>query len=77
MNLSPIVVCVMHQLACLQLKEYEELDYYFIRAQDLSTKLEQSVEILSETLPNAIALKGSLESYEPFVLCGAGEFHSC
>ena len=62
------VVSVMRQLARLQLKEDEALHNYFIRAQELSTRLEHAGERLSEPLLNAMVLNGLPERYEHFVV---------
>ena len=61
------VVSMMRQLARLQLKEDEALHNYFIRAQELSTSLEQR-EIISQPLLNAMGLNGLPEHYEHFVV---------
>ena len=52
-NETVTVVSVMRQLARLALREDEALHNYFIRAQELSTRLEQAGEHLSEPLLNA------------------------
>ena len=62
------VVSVMRQLARLQLKEVEALHNYFIRAQELSARLEHAEEHLSEPLLNAMVLNGLPERYEQFVV---------
>ena len=62
------VVSVMRQLAGLQLKEDEEIHDYFIRAQELSTRLEHAGEHLSDPLLNAMVLPGLPERYEHFVV---------
>ena len=62
------VVNVMQQLARLQLKEDEALHNYFIRAQELSTRLEHAGGHLSKPLLNAMVLNGLPERYEHFVV---------
>ena len=52
----------------LTLKEDEALPQYFIRAQALSTRLEQAEEHLSEPLLNAMVHNGLPERYERFVV---------
>ena len=54
----------MRQLTRLTLKEEEALPQYFIRAQELSTRLVQAVEHLSEPLLNAMVLNALPERYE-------------
>ena len=62
------VVSVMKQLAPLQLKEDEALYNYFLRAQELPTRLEHAGEHLSEPLLNAMMLNSLPECYENFVV---------
>ena len=62
------VVSVMRHFAGLQLKEDEALHNCFIRAQELSTRLEHAGEHLLELLLNARVLNGLPERYEHFVL---------
>ena len=57
------VVIVMQQLARLQLKEDKALHNYFVRSKELSTRLEQTGEHLSELLLNAMVLNGLPERY--------------
>ena len=77
-NETVTVVSVMRQLARLTLKDDEALPQYFIRAQELSTRLGQAGEHLSEPLLNAMVLNGLSERYEHFVvqenLSPAGSF---
>ena len=63
-----IVVSVMRQLARLHLKEDEALHNYFIRAQELSTRLQHAGEHLSEPLLSAMVLNVLPERYEHFVV---------
>ena len=67
-NEAVTVVSVMRQLARLTLKEDEALHNYYIRAQELSTRLEQAGEQLSDPLLNAMVLNGLPERYEHFVV---------
>ena len=62
------VVSVMRQLARLQLQEDEALHNFFIRAPDLSTRLEHAGEHLPEPSLNAMVLNGLPERYEHFVV---------
>ena len=67
-NETVTVVSLMRQLSRLQLKEDEALHNYFIRAQELSTRLEQAGEHLSEPLLNGMVLNGLPERYAHFVV---------
>ena len=67
-NETVTVVSVMRLLALLTLKEDEALHNYFIRAQELSSCLEQARKQLSEPLLNAMVLNGLPERYEHFVV---------
>ena len=62
------VVSLMRQLSKLQLKEDEALHEYFIRAQELCSRIAESGENLSETLFNAMVLNGLPPRYEHFVV---------
>ena len=62
------VVSVMRQLAHLQFTEDEALQDYFIRAQELSTRLKHAGGHLSEPLLNAMMLNGLPERYGHFVV---------
>ena len=67
-NEKVTAVSLMKQLSRLQLKEDEALHIYFTRAQELSTRLEQAGEHLSERLLNAMVLNGLPEQSEHFVV---------
>ena len=67
-NETVTVVSMMRQLARLALREDEALHTYFIKAQELSTRLEQAGEHLSEPLLNAMVLNGLPERYDLFVV---------
>ena len=62
------VISLMRQLARLQLREDEAIHQYFIRAQELVTRLHHAGEELSETLFNAMVLNGLPQRYEHFVV---------
>ena len=62
------VVSVMPQLAHLPLKEHKAQHNYFIRAQELSTRLEDAEEHLPKPLLNAMVFNGLPERYEHFVV---------
>ena len=52
---TPTVVTLVAQLARLQLEDSEDLDSFFIRGQELLTRLQEAGEAVSETLFNALA----------------------
>ena len=54
----PTVVTLVTQLAQLQLKDAEDLDSFFIRGQELLTRLQEAAEAVSEALFNALVLNG-------------------
>ena len=58
----------MRQLARLQLQEDKVIHQYFIRAQELVTRLHHAGEEPSETLFNAMVLNGLPQRYEHFVV---------
>ena len=62
------VVTVRQQLARPQLNEDDALHDYFFRAQEMSIRLEHAREKFSETLVNAMVLKGLPERHEHFVM---------
>ena len=65
---SPTVVTLVAQLARLQLEDSEDLDSFFIRGQELLTRLQEAGEAVSETLFNASVLNGLPMRYESFVI---------
>ena len=65
---TPIVVTLVVQLAQLQLEDAEDLDSFFIRGQELLTRLQEAGEAVSETLVNALFLNGLPMRYESFVI---------
>ena len=62
------VVTLVAQLARLQLEDSEDLDSFFIRGQELLTRLQEAGEAVSETLFNALVLNGLPMRYESFVI---------
>ena len=62
------VVTLVAQLAGLQLEDAEDLDGFFIRGQDLLTKLQEVGEAVSETLFIPLVLNGLPLRYESFVI---------
>ena len=60
-------ISLMRQLARLQLREDEAIHQYFIRAQEVVTRLHAGEEF-SETLFNAMVLNGLLQRYEHCVV---------
>ena len=65
---TPTVVTLVAQLARLQLEDSEDLDSFFIRGQELLTRLQDAGEAVSETLFNALVLNGMPMRYESFVI---------
>ena len=55
---TPTVVTLVAQFARLQLEEAEDLDSFFIKGQELLTRLQEAGEAVSETLFNALVLNG-------------------
>ena len=65
---TPTVVTLVAQLARLQLEDAERLDSFFIRGQELLTRLQKVEEAVSETLFNALVFNGLTMRYECFVI---------
>ena len=65
---TPTVMNLVAQLARLQLEDTEDLDSFFIRGQELHTRLQEAGEAVSETLFNALVLNGLPMRYESFVI---------
>ena len=65
---TPTVVTLVAQLARLRLQDSEDLDSFFIRGQELLTSLQELGEAVTETLFNALILKGQPMRYENFVI---------
>ena len=65
---TPTVVTLVAQLARLQLGDSEDLDSFFIRGQELLTRLREAGEAVSETLFNDLVLNGLPMRYESFVI---------
>ena len=64
----PTVVSLVGQLAKLRLGSTEKLDDYFVRSQELMTRLCEAGERISDTLFNALVINGLPEQYEHFVV---------
>ena len=65
---KPTVVSLVRQISRLQLGEEEKLHEYFIRAQELMSRLSDAGEKISETLFNALVINSLPEKYEHFVV---------
>ena len=65
---TPTVVTLTARLARLQLEDSEDLDCFFVRVQELLTRLQEAGEAVSETLFNALVLNGLPMGYESFVI---------
>ena len=65
---TPTVVTLVAQVARLQLENSEDLYSFFIRGQELLTRLQEAGEAVSETLFNALVLNGLPMRYESFVI---------
>ena len=65
---TPTVVTLVAQLARQQLEDAEDLDSFFIRGQELLTRLQEAGEAVSETLFNALVLNVLPMRYESFVI---------
>ena len=65
---KPTVVSLVRQLSRLQLGEDEKLHEYFIRSQELMSRLSEVGEKISETLFNALIINGLPDKYEHFVV---------
>ncbi|XP_046863339.1 uncharacterized protein LOC124457093 [Xenia sp. Carnegie-2017] len=62
------VVSLVRQISRLQLGESENLSEYFIRSQELMSRLTEAGENISETLFNALVINGLPEKFEHFVV---------
>ena len=65
---KPTVVSLVRQISRLQLDENEKLSEYFIRAQELMSRLTEAGENISETLFYAPVINGLPEKYEHFIV---------
>ena len=65
---TPTVVTLVAQLARLQLEDVEDLGSFYIRGQNLLTRLQEAGEAVSENLFNALFLKGLPMRDESFVI---------
>ena len=59
---------LVEQLIRMQLRISDELNIFFIRGQQLITKLQEAGEAVSETFFNALVLNGLQVKYESGVL---------
>ena len=62
------MVTLVAQLARLRLENSEDLDSFFIRGQELLTRLQEAGEAVSVTLFNALVRNGLPMRYESFVI---------
>ena len=67
-NEAPTVVSIVSQLARLKLTDGEDIQNFFIRAQELYSRLQQAGEHLSPNIFNALILMGLPEQYENFIV---------
>ena len=65
---KPTVVSLVRQISRLQLDENEKLSEYFIRAQELMSRLTEAGENISETLFKSLVIHGLPEKYEHFIV---------
>ena len=65
---KPTVVSLVGQLAKLRLGPSEMPEDYFVRSQELMTRLSEAGERVSDTLFNALMINVLLEQYEFFVV---------
>ena len=65
---KPMVVRLVGQLAKLRLGSEEDLDDYFVRSQELITRLSESGEAITDTLFNALVINGLPDSYQHLVV---------
>ena len=61
---TPTVVILVAQLARRRLEDAEDLNSFFIRGQELLTRLQEAGDAVSETLFNALLLNGLPMRYE-------------
>ena len=61
------MVSLAGELAKLSLGSEEDLDDYFVRSQELMTRLSEAGEAITDTLFNALVVNGLPDSYEHFV----------
>ena len=65
---KPTVVSLVRQLSRLQVEEEEKLHEYFIRSQELMSRLTEAGKNMMKTLFNALVINGVPERYEHFVV---------
>ena len=61
-------VSLVGQLAKLRLESEEDLDDYFVRSQELMTRLSEAGEVITDTLFNALVINALPDSYEHLVV---------
>ena len=64
----PTKVCLVGQLGKLRLGSEEALDDYFVRSQELMTRLSEAGEGITDTLFNALVIKGLPDRPDHFVV---------
>ena len=64
----PTVVSIVGQAAKLCLGSEEDLDDYFVRSQELMTRLSKAGEAITDTLFKPLVINGLPDSYEHFVV---------
>ena len=62
------MVSLVRQLSRLQLGEEEKLHEYFIRSQELMSRLTEAGDNMTETFFNTLVINGLPERYEHFVV---------
>ena len=62
------MVSLVGELAKLRLGSEKDLDYYFVRSQELMTRLSEAGEAITDTLFKALVINGLPDSYEHFVV---------
>ena len=62
------MVSLGRQLSRFQLEEEEKLHEYFIRSEELMSRLTEAGENMTETLFNTLVINGLPERYEHFVV---------
>ena len=65
---TPTVVTLVAQVARLQLEGAQDSDSFFIRGQELLTRLQEAGEAVSETIFNTLVLNGLPMRYESFFI---------
>ena len=68
MQCRQTVVSLVGQLVKLRPGSEEDLDNYFVRSQELITRLSEAVEAITDTLFIALLINGLPDNFEPFVV---------